>query len=41
MESKGITVDQLFKAGLCRIGKTVFDIQKENRNIADAEASKR
>ena len=29
-ESKRITAGTKFKAGSCRIGKTVFDIQKEN-----------
>ena len=30
VESKKITAGYLFKAGSCRIGKTIFDIQKEN-----------
>ena len=30
IESKKITAGYLFKAGSYRIGKTIFDIQKEN-----------
>ena len=30
LESKKITAGKLFKLGSCRIGKTVFDVQKEN-----------
>ena len=30
VESKKITAGTLFKSGSCRIGKTVFDVQKEN-----------
>ena len=41
MESKGITAGQLFKEGSFRIGKTTFDIHKDNQNAAHAEANKR
>ena len=41
VESKGITAGRLFKAGSCRIGKTIFDIQKENRAQAEEVASKK
>ena len=30
-ESKKITAGQLFKAGSCRIGQTIFDIRKERK----------
>ena len=41
VESKGITAGRLFKAGSCRIGKTIFDIQKENRARTEEVASKK
>ena len=44
MESKKITAGYLFKAGSCRISKTVFDIQKENvvtRNKTEKERARK
>ena len=41
IECKGITAGRLFKAGSCRIGKTIFDIHKENLSKANAEARKK
>ena len=36
--SKSITAGCLFKAGIVRIGTTVFEIQKENRDNENAAA---
>ena len=44
IENKKVTSGNLFKSGSCRIGKTVFDVQKENtkkREIVQKEKAMR